>query len=136
MIPGEERTLVILKPDAVARGKIGEILSRFESRYLHIKDMKMMQIHGETAHEHYQEHNGKPFYPDLISSIMAGPVVVLVLEGPNAVQVVRNMLGATNPADAAPGTIRGDLALGMPNNMIHGSDSVESAKREIKIFYA
>lgn len=136
MIPGDERTLVILKPDAVARGLIGEILSRFEKRYLHIRDMKMMQhIDGELAHEHYREHNGKPFYPGLIQAIMAGPVVVLVIEGLNAVMVVRHMIGATDPLWAAQGTIRGDMALGVPNNLIHGSDSPESAKREIELFY-
>lgn len=135
MIPGDERTLVILKPDAVARGLIGEILSRFEKRWLHIKDMKMMQIGGELAHEHYREHNGKPFYPGLIQAIMAGPSVVLVIEGPDAVMVVRTMMGSTYPATAAPGTIRGDMALGVPNNLIHGSDSLKSAAREIKLFY-
>ena len=135
MLIGDERTLVILKPDAVTRGLVGEILSRFEKRWLHIKDMKMMQIGGELAHEHYREHNGKPFYPDLIQSIMAGHVVVLVIEGPDAITVVRTMMGNTAPAAAAPGTIRGDMALRMPNNLIHGSDSGESAAREIKLFY-
>lgn len=136
MIPGDERTLVILKPDAVARGLIGEILSRFEKRWLHIKNMKMMQIGEELAHEHYKEHNGKPFYPGLIQAIMAGPAVVLIIEGPKAVEAVRMMMGNTYPIDSLPGTIRGDLALGVPNNLIHGSDSPESAAREIKLFYA
>ncbi len=135
MIPGDERTLVILKPDAVTRGLIGEILSRFEKRWLHIKNMKMIQLDVEDAHAHYAEHKGKTFYSDLISSIIAGPVVVLIIEGQDAVMVVRTMMGSTIPAWADPGTIRGDMALGVPNNLIHGSDSPESAKREIELFY-
>lgn len=130
------RTLVICKPDAVERRLVGEILSRFERRALTIVAMDQRMVDGETAAKHYEEHHGKPFYPDLISFITRGPVVVLVVEGPEGTwQIVRTMMGATNSAEAAPGTIRGDLSVLFTENLIHGSDSAESAAREIGIWF-
>lgn len=130
------RTLVICKPDAVERRLVGEILSRFERRALTIVAMDQRMVDGETAAKHYEEHHGKPFYPDLISFITRGPVVVLVVEGPDDTwQIVRTMMGATNSAEAAPGTIRGDLSVLFTENLIHGSDSAESAAREIGIWF-
>ena len=130
-----ERTLIILKPDAVQRGLAGEILNRLERRGLKIAGMKMMQVSPELAKEHYAEHVGKPFYNGLIEYITSSPVVVLVLEGKNAVAISRSTIGATNPANAAPGTIRGDLAIELTENLVHGSDGPESAAREIGIFF-
>lgn len=131
-----QRTFVAIKPDGVERGLIGEIISRFERRGLKIVGMKMLQVPKQMAETHYGEHKGKPFYEGLVSYITSAPVVALVLEGKDAVALARNVIGATNPANAAPGTIRGDLAIEIGRNVVHGSDSPESAKREIGIFFA
>ncbi|NPA38355.1 MAG: nucleoside-diphosphate kinase [Candidatus Nanohaloarchaeota archaeon] len=130
-----ERTLVILKPDAIQRGIVGEILSRFEKRGFKIIGLKMMQVSRELAEKHYLEHQGKPFYDELVEFITAGPVVVFVVEGNNAISNVRKMVGATNPEEAAPGTIRHDYGLHIGKNIIHASDSRESAEREIDLFF-
>ncbi len=130
-----ERTLVILKPDAVQRGLIGPILTRIEQRGFRIAAMKMMRISRELAEQHYAEHKGKSFYEGLIAFITSAPVVVMVVEGPQAVRIIRQMMGKTNAADAAPGTIRGDFALSTRKNLIHGSDSPESAAREIALYF-
>lgn len=129
------RTLVIVKPDGVQRGLVGEVVRRFERRGLKIAGMKMLWIPRDLAELHYAEHKGKKFYEPLLSYITAGPVVALVLEGENAVQLVRGMIGSTNPQEAAVGTVRGDLALQTGRNILHGSDSDESAKREISMFF-
>ncbi|MFI5273137.1 MAG: nucleoside-diphosphate kinase [Ktedonobacterales bacterium] len=131
-----ERTLIIVKPDGVERGLIGDLLRRFEQRGLTIAGLKMITISSELAGRHYAEHAGKPFYPGLMRFITSGPVVVGVVAGPGAVALVRGMMGATNPANAAVGTIRGDYAINMSYNVIHGSDSPESAAREIGLYFA
>src|SRR5215207_3578997 len=131
-----ERTLVILKPDAVQRGLTGEIIGRLEHRGLKIVGLDMRTIDRETAARHYAEHEGKPFYAGLIDYTTSGPVVLVVLEGPSAVAVTRSTMGKTNPVEAAPGTVRGDLGLMTGRNLIHGSDSTESAEREITLFFA
>ena len=131
-----ERTLVILKPDAVQRGLTGEIIGRLERRGLKIVGLDMRTIARDVAARHYAEHEGKPFYAGLIDYITSGPVVLIVLEGPNAVTVTRSTMGKTNPVEAGPGTIRGDLGLMTGRNLIHGSDSSESAEREIGLFFA
>jgi nucleoside-diphosphate kinase len=131
-----ERTLVLVKPDAVQRGLIGEIVNRFERRGLHPVGMKLMQVTGEAAERHYAEHREKPFFAGLVEFITSSPVVAMVWEGPGAVAMVRAMMGATHPASSAPGTIRGDLAVSLAMNVVHGSDSVESAAREVDIFFA
>ena len=130
-----ERTLVIVKPDGVQRGLIGPIITRLERRGLRIAAMKMMQIDEALARRHYAEHEGKPFYPGLISFITSAPVVVMVLEGPNAIEITRATMGATNPAKALPGTIRADYGLETSRNLIHGSDGPESAQREIALYF-
>lgn len=130
-----ERTLVILKPDAVQRGLIGEIVRRLEARGLKIIAMSMTTIARDVAGRHYAEHEGKPFYAGLVEYITSGPVVLLVLEGPNAIAVVRSTIGKTNPAEAVPGTIRGDLGLMTGRNLIHASDGPESARREVALFF-
>jgi nucleoside-diphosphate kinase len=131
-----DRTLVILKPDAVERGLVGEILSRFERRSLKIAAMELRTLDAATLGKHYAEHEGKPFYAGLVEFMSRGPVVTLVIEGPeDTFQVVRDMMGATNPRKAAPGTIRADLGIEFTENLIHGSDSAESAAREISIFF-
>jgi nucleoside-diphosphate kinase len=131
-----DRTLVICKPDAVERGLVGEIVGRLERRGLRLVRAELRQVDEATAAAHYGEHAGKPFYDSLIAHITRGPVLVAVVEGPEGTwQVVRTMMGATNPAQAAPGTVRGDLALSMTENLIHGSDSAESAAREIGLFF-
>ena len=130
-----DRTLVIVKPDAVQRGLIGEVIGRLERRGLRIAGMKLMHIDRQTAERHYAEHVGKGFYEGLVSFITSAPVVVAVVEGPGAQATVRATMGKTNPADSAPGTIRGDLAVDLGRNVIHGSDSPESAEREIGIFF-
>lgn len=130
------RTLVIIKPDGVARGLIGEIVGRLEAKGLGIAAGEMRTITPETAGRHYAEHAGKAFYEGLITFITSGPVLVLIVEGPKETwKIVRTLMGATNPADAAPGTIRGDLASVAGENLIHGSDSATSAEREIAIFF-
>ena len=130
-----ERTLVIIKPDAVQRRLAGEIIQRFERRGLYIIAMKMIKIDLPLAERHYAEHKGKPFYDPLIRYITAAPSVVMVLEGYKAVGAVRRMLGATNPVEAEPGTIRADHALQTTYNLVHGSDGPETAKREIRLFF-
>jgi len=130
-----ERTLIILKPDAVQRGLIGEILRRFEQRGLKIAAAKFIMTPRELAQTHYAEHDGKPFYEGLVSYITSAPVLVLVLEGKNAIELSRQMIGKTRPHEAAPGTIRGDLAIDVGRNLVHGSDSAESAAREIGLWF-
>ena len=130
-----ERTLVLMKPDAMQRGLAGEILSRLERRGLRIAALRLFQMDDAMARRHYGEHEGKPFYEGLISYISSCPIISAVMEGSDAVEVVRRTIGATNPAEAEPGTIRGDLALETGRNLIHGSDSAESAKREIALFF-
>jgi nucleoside-diphosphate kinase len=130
-----ERTLVLIKPDAMRRGLAGEIVRRFEARGLELRDAKLLTVDRRLAEEHYAEHAEKPFYGELVEFITSGPTLALVLEGEGAIATVRTTMGATNPADAGPGTIRGDLALSMPDNLVHGSDSTESAEREIKLWF-
>ena len=130
-----ERTLVLIKPDAVERGLAGEILARFEQRGLAISEARLLQVDRELAETHYAEHAEKPFFGELVEFITSTPTLALALEGESAITVVRTTMGATNPADAAPGTIRGDLALAMPNNLVHGSDSPESAQRELELWF-
>ncbi len=130
-----ERTFVLLKPDAVQRALVGEIVGRFEGRGLKVVAMKMVRVPRSLGETYYAEHKGKPFFEPLMSYITAGPVVAMVLEGDGAVAAVRRMMGKTNSAEAEPGTIRGDLALTIGRNLIHGSDSLESAKREIPLFF-
>lgn len=130
-----ERTYVMVKPDGVQRNLVGEIISRFEKKGFQLVGLKLMQIPPELAARHYGEHEGKPFYGELIDFITSGPVVAMVWQGLNAVSVIRTMMGKTNPAEAAPGTIRGDFAVFMGNNVVHGSDSPESAEREINLFF-
>ena len=131
-----EQTLVLVKPDGVQRGLVGEIIGRLERRGLQLVGMKLMQITEDLAGRHYAEHREKPFFGGLVSFITSAPVVAMVWQGPGAVANVRAMMGATNPANAAPGTIRGDLAVSFGMNVIHGSDSAESAQREVSLFFA
>ena len=130
-----ERTFVMIKPDAHARRLTGEILARFERRGFTIRALRLLRVTPELAGQHYAEHEGKSFYPELVEFITSAPVVARVLEGPAAVATVRTMMGTTNPLDSAPGTIRGDYALELGENVIHGSDSVASAEREIAIYF-
>ncbi len=130
-----ERTLVLVKPDGVQRGLAGEIVGRLERTGLQIIGMKLMQISEDLASRHYAEHVEKPFYPGLVSFITSSPVVALVLEGPGAISATRKIMGVTNPADAAPGTIRGDLGIEMGRNLIHGSANAEDAAREVALFF-
>jgi nucleoside-diphosphate kinase len=130
-----ERTLVLIKPDAVQRALAGEILGRFERRGLKVVDGRLLTVDRTLAEEHYAEHAEKPFFGELVEFITSAPTLALVLEGEGAIGVVRTTMGATNPADSAPGTIRGDLALSMPDNLVHGSDSPESAQREIALWF-
>ncbi len=130
-----QRTMIILKPDCVQRRLVGAILQRFESKGLQIAAMKVMQVSESLAEQHYAEHQGKPFFPGLIQFLTGGPVVVGVLQGPDAIPVVRKMLGKTNGAEAEPGTIRGDYSISKQNNLVHGSDSPESASREIALWF-
>jgi nucleoside-diphosphate kinase len=130
-----ERTLVLIKPDAVQRGLAGEILARFERRGLAILEARLLQVDRALAEEHYSEHAEKPFFGELVEFITSTPTLALALEGESAISVVRTTMGATNPAESAPGTIRGDLALAMPNNLVHGSDSPESARRELELWF-
>jgi nucleoside-diphosphate kinase len=131
-----ERTLVLIKPDAMERRLAGEILGRFEQRGLAVRAAKLVQVDRELAGRHYEEHAEKPFFGELVEFITSSPTLALVLEGESAVAVVRTTMGATNPVDSAPGTIRGDLALAMPDNLVHGSDSLESAAREIALWFS
>ena len=130
-----EDTLVLVKGDAVRRKLIGEIIRRMEAKDLDIADMKLMDVDRELAEEHYAEHREKPFFDELVDFITTTPVVAMRVRGEGAIKVMRSLMGATNPAEAAPGTIRGDLALSMPDNLVHGSDSPESAKRELGLFF-
>jgi nucleoside-diphosphate kinase len=130
-----DRTLILVKPDAFARGLTGEIIARFERKGLRIAALKQMTLDEDTAKRHYAEHDGKPFFGELVDFITSGPLVAMVLEGHEAVKAARQVIGATNPIEAAPGSIRGDFALEVGQNMVHGSDSDESAAREAEIFF-
>jgi nucleoside-diphosphate kinase len=130
-----ERTLVLIKPDAVQRGLAGEILARFERRGLQIREAQLVQVDRALAERHYAEHAEKPFFGELVEFITSAPTLALALEGEDAIATVRRTMGATNPADSEPGSIRGDLALSMPDNLVHGSDSPESATREIALWF-
>jgi nucleoside-diphosphate kinase len=130
-----ERTLVLVKPDAVRRGLAGEILARFERRGLVMRAARLVRVSRELAERHYAEHAAKPFFGELVEFITSGETLALVLEGEGAIAVVRTTMGGTNPAQAAPGTIRGDLALSMPDNLVHGSDAPETAEREIALWF-
>jgi nucleoside-diphosphate kinase len=131
-----ERTLILVKPDAMARGLAGEILGRFERRGLAIRAARLVGVDRGLAERHYAEHAEKPFFAELVGFITSGATLALVLEGEGAVAVTRSTIGATDPAKAAPGTIRGDLALSMPDNLVHGSDSVETAEREVALWFS
>ncbi|HLJ68833.1 MAG TPA: nucleoside-diphosphate kinase [Chloroflexota bacterium] len=134
-MPESQHTLIIIKPDAVQRGLIGEILGTFERKGLQTAGLRLIHIDRELAERHYAVHRGKPFYDGLVEFITSGPVVVGVLKGPNAIEATRNLMGATNPVSAAPGSIRGRLALEIGQNLIHGSDSPETARYEIDLFF-
>ena len=131
-----ERTLVLIKPDAMARRLAGEILARFERRGLEVRAAKLVRVDRKLAESHYAEHAQKPFFGELVEFITSAPTLALVIEGESAVSVVRATMGATDPTNAAPGTIRGDLALAMPENLVHGSDSAESSEREIALWFS
>jgi len=130
-----ERTLLLIKPDGVQRGLIGEIISRIEKRGLKLAGLKMIQADENLAKAHYAEHKERPFFGELVSFITSGPLVAMAVEGPNAITLMRKMIGSTNPQDAAQGTIRGDYALATAFNVMHGSDGAESAVRELKLFF-
>ena len=130
-----EQTLVLVKPDGVQRGLIGEIVGRLEKRGLKLVGLKLMQVDEGLAHRHYGEHVDRPFFPGLVSFITSGPVVAMAWEANNAVEIVRSTMGPTNPAAAGPGTIRGDFGVDIGRNLIHGSDSTESAGRELALFF-
>lgn len=130
-----EQTFAMVKPDGVRRGLSGTVIARLEAKGFEIKGLKLMRISRELAHRHYGEHEGKPFFEGLVSFITSGPVVAMVVEGENAIAEWRKMMGATNPKDAAPGTIRGDLATTIDENVVHGSDAPATADREIGIFF-
>jgi len=130
-----ERTLILVKPDAFERGLTGEILARFERKGLRIVAMKHMTVERDLAEQHYAEHRERPFFGDLVDFITGGPLVALVLEGYEAIKAARQVIGATNPLEAAPGSIRGDYALEVQTNMVHGSDAPESSAREIGLFF-
>jgi nucleoside-diphosphate kinase len=130
-----DRTLILVKPDAFARALTGEIIARFERKGLRVAGLKHMTLQEADARRHYAEHEGKPFFGELVDFITSGPLVAMILEGPHAVRAARQVIGATNPLEAAPGSIRGDFALEVGQNMVHGSDSDESAAREIAIFF-
>ena len=130
-----DRTLILVKPDAFARGLTGEIIARFERKGLRIAALKHMQMDKDLASQHYAEHEGKPFFGELVEFITSGPIVAMVLEGESAIKAARQVIGATNPLEAAPGSIRGDYAIAVGQNMVHGSDSPESGEREAKLFF-
>ena len=130
------KTFFMIKPDGVKRNIIGDVVNRVEKKDFVITKMKMMQISTELAEKHYAEHSEKPFFNDLVTFITSGPVVAMEVEGNNAVLAIRELMGATNPADADPGTIRGDLASKLEENVVHGSDSEESAERELGLFFS
>jgi nucleoside-diphosphate kinase len=130
-----DRTLVLVKPDGVARGLVGEVIGRLEQKGLRLVALQLLTLDRDTATRHYAEHEGKPFFAGLVEFITGGPLVALVAEGPRAVEAVRGLMGATDPVQAAPGSIRGDFALEIGENIVHGSDSPESAAREIGLFF-
>ena len=130
-----ERTLILVKPDAFARGLTGEIVARFENTGLKIVAMRHMQVTEDLAKQHYAEHDGKPFFGELVEFITSGPIVAMVLEGESAIKAARQVIGATNPLEATTGSIRGDFAIEVGKNMVHGSDSPESGEREAKLFF-
>ena len=130
-----EETLVLVKGDGVRRRLVGEIIRRIEAKSLDIDAMKLMDVGRELAEEHYAEHRDKPFFEELVEFITSTPVVAMRIKGEGAIKVMRNLMGSTNPAEAVPGTIRGDLALSLPDNLVHGSDSPESAARELGLFF-
>ena len=130
-----ERTLILIKPDAMQRALTGEILGRFERRGLAIRAARLVRVERDLAERHYDEHREKPFFGELVDFITSGTTLALVLEGEGAIATCRTTIGATNPADATPGSLRGDFALAMPDNLVHGSDSAESAAREIKLWF-
>src|SRR5947209_11522788 len=130
-----ERTLILVKPDAFARNLTGEIIARFERKGLRLAALRQLNMQRELAERHYAEHAGKPFYEELVSFITSGPLVAMVLEGEQAVLAARQVIGATNPLEAAPGSIRGDYAIEVGQNMVHGSDASESAAREVSLFF-
>ena len=131
----DSRTLILIKPDAFERGLTGEVLARFERKGLRITELRLLHVHEEIAHRHYDEHTEKPFFGELVSFITGGPLVAAVLEGHEAVAAARQVIGATNPIEAAPGSIRGDYGLEVTFNLVHGSDSDASAEREIEIWF-
>jgi nucleoside-diphosphate kinase len=130
-----ERTLILVKPDAFARGLTGEIIARFERKGLRIVALEHRVLSEDVARQHYAEHEGKPFFGDLVSFITSGPLVAMVLEGQDAIRAARQVIGATNPLEASPGSIRGDFAIEVGQNMVHGSDSPESGQREAGLFF-
>jgi nucleoside-diphosphate kinase len=130
-----ERTLILIKPDAFARGLCGEAIARFERKGLRIAAAKQMVVSRDLAHRHYAEHADKPFFQDLVDFIISGPILAMVLEGEGAVTAARQVIGSTDPLEAAPGSIRGDFAVDVQTNLVHGSDSQESAEREIELFF-
>jgi nucleoside-diphosphate kinase len=130
-----DRTLILVKPDAFARGLTGEIIARFERKGLRIVALRHMQVTEDLARRHYAEHEGKPFFGDLVDFITSAPLVAMILEGQEAVRAARQVIGATDPLEAVPGSIRGDFALEVGQNMVHGSDSAESAQREADLFF-
>src|SRR5438270_2896398 len=130
-----EQTLILVKPDAFARGLTGEIVARFERKGLRIRELKAMHVSSELAERHYAEHAERPFFGELVEFITSGPIVAMVLEGEQAVAAARQVIGATSPLEAAPGSIRGDFAIEVGQNMVHGSDSAESAAREVALFF-
>jgi nucleoside-diphosphate kinase len=130
-----ERTLILIKPDAFARGLSGEIVARFERKGLRIVALRHMTVGDDLARRHYAEHEGKPFFGELVEFITSGPILAMVLEGDEAITAARQVIGATNPLEAAPGSIRGEFAIAVGQNMVHGSDSVESGRRETALFF-
>ena len=134
-MPDSQRTFIMVKPDGVRRRLVGEVVKRIESKGYEIREMKLFTIDESLAHKHYAEHTEKPFFGELVSFITSGPVVAMVVEGPEVVAGMRQLMGATNPLEATPGTIRGDLATMITENIVHGSDSPESAEREVNLFF-
>jgi nucleoside-diphosphate kinase len=130
-----ERTLILVKPDAFSRGLTGEIIGRFERKGLALVALSLMTMSRDLASRHYAEHEGKPFYDELVEFITSGPLVAMVLQGEDAVQAARQVIGSTNPIEASPGSIRGDFAIAVGQNMVHGSDSAQSARREVDLFF-
>ena len=130
-----ERTLVLIKPDGVRRGLVGDVIARIERKGLIIRELQMRTLDEQTAQEHYAEHTDKPFFGELVAFITSGPLVAMAVEGPDAVKAVRTLMGATNPIEAAPGSVRGDYATVITENIVHGSDSPASSERELKLFF-